>query len=153
MVDYRVTKYDPKHRNELGHYLLDEWTEFSDVGESVTLEDYERFESAYISAAEDIARSWDSSTFTISGLEDYHNNTELKDGQRIPLADLSSVLRSLLRCEFWCRFEAPAGFIHVGSDFYMYIGSLGIDEESIDRIRRRGLFIEKMTSPYHPEEC
>ena len=56
MHQFRVTKYDPAYRNELGHYRRDEWTSFSDVGceangSVVTLGEYERVELAYIDSA------------------------------------------------------------------------------------------------------
>ena len=70
MFEFRVTKYDPKKRNEAGHYLLAEWTCFSEVGDSVCLEEYERVEGAYLQSAIDFARVWSAEGFTISGLED-----------------------------------------------------------------------------------
>lgn len=153
MNEYRITKYDPIRRNSHGHYLHDEWTEFSDVGASVSLEDYERVENAYINAALNFASSWGSTEISVSGLEDYQNRCQFKDGQRIQLSDIPSILRSLLRCEFWCRLEASEGFLHVGRDFYMYAGSTQTSEELLTANHGSGLFIEKIISPYHNEEC
>ena len=46
----RITKYNPVFRNALGHYLKDEWTSSSDIGESfedkkLTLQEYLDVES------------------------------------------------------------------------------------------------------------
>lgn len=32
LTAFPVVKYDPTNRNENGHYLVDEWTDFSDIG-------------------------------------------------------------------------------------------------------------------------
>ena len=54
---WRVTKYDPRFRDEHGHYtLIEEWTSPSDIGETfdgneLTLDDYLRVEEAYIDSA------------------------------------------------------------------------------------------------------
>ena len=51
---YRVTKYNPKHRDKKqGNYLKDEWTSVSDIGEKfgeIILDEDEYFtvEKAYI---------------------------------------------------------------------------------------------------------
>ena len=153
MLEFRVTKYNPKNRNEAGSYLLDEWTCFSEVGESVSLEEYKKVEEAYLQSAIDFARIWSSGGFTISGLEDHNENTQLVEGQQMTANDLPCVLRSILRNEFWCRLESLDGFIHVGHDYYMYMGVPKIDRGIIATVYERGLFVEDVTSPYHPEKC
>lgn len=45
MMNYRISKYNPKYRDEHGIYTRDEWTSISDVGEyfngyEVTMEEY-----------------------------------------------------------------------------------------------------------------
>lgn len=55
MVSWRITKYDPKDRDQNGVFLKESWTSFSDVGKvvdgsKVTVEDYIRVEDAYIQA-------------------------------------------------------------------------------------------------------
>jgi len=153
MLEFRVTKYDPKNRNEAGHYLLDEWTCFSEVGGSVSLEEYEKVEGAYLASAIDFARMWSTEGFTISGLEDHHENTQLVEGQQMTADDVPSVLRSILRNEFWCRLENTDGFIHVGWDYYMYVGVPKVDRSIVTAAQARGLFVEEFISPYHPEKC
>ena len=153
MIEFRVTKYDPKNRNEAGHYLMDEWTCFSEVGDSVSLEEYERVEEAYLQSAIDFAGMWSTKIVTISGFEDHHENTQLVEGQQITTDDIPSVLRSILRNEFWCRLENTDGFIHIGWDYYMYIGVPHVDRSIITATHARGLFVEDCISPYHPEMC
>lgn len=74
MNQYRVTKYNPNKRNNLGHYQdQNEWTEFSDVGKSVSKEEYLSVEKSYIDSAIDFVASNDIKSLKIIELEDYHN--------------------------------------------------------------------------------
>ena len=154
MNEYRVTKYNPDNRNELGHYLdLSEWTEFSDVGKSVTLDEYEVIESAYINSALDLITNSKTVGLTIESLEDYQGSCEYKDEELVPFSKLPGVVRSLLRGEYWCKLVAKEGFIHIGYDYYMYVGSSISDADTISRVINRGLYVENFISPYHPEDC
>ena len=52
-MTYRITKFDPKKRNEEGHFLDNsEWTAISDIGKSeyrnVSYEEYDKTETAYV---------------------------------------------------------------------------------------------------------
>jgi hypothetical protein len=67
-------------------------------------------------------------------------------------ADWPIAFRSVLREEWWCRFESDAGFVHFGSDYYMYVGVRCPAVEAQAAAVKRGLFVEPFTSPYHPED-
>lgn len=59
MRHLRVTKYNPINRNEHGHYVVDEWTSVSDIGETfldipLTVDEYFRIESLYVDAVLEI---------------------------------------------------------------------------------------------------
>ena len=151
MFEFRVSKYDPRHRNEAGDYLLDEWTEFSEVGETVSMEVYEQVEDAYIQSAGDFALTWSSKRILIHGLECSRGTTSLSEGQLITMGDLPWVLRSILRSECWCRLEVADGFIHIGWDYYMYLGVSVVEPAIINATEKRGLFVEECRSPYHTE--
>lgn len=52
---FSITKYDPRFRNELGHYQKEDWTSVSDIGEIydnsvLTYEKYLQIEMQYIRA-------------------------------------------------------------------------------------------------------
>ena len=154
MNEYRITKYNPEKRNEQGHYLdREEWTEFSDVGKSVTLKEYELVEAAYISSALDLVSNSELSGLSIKSLEDHQNKCCYKEGDFIPLKDLDGVVRSLLRGEFWCMLESDSAFVHIGYDYYMYIGAKNAPSNEIARAKDRGLYVEEFVSPYHPQGC
>ena len=152
MKEYRITKYNPENRNNQGHYLdLDEWTEFSDVGGKISLDEYLKVEMAYISSALDLISESESLGLKVVSLEDYRNNCTYKEAEVVLIKDLASVIRSLLRGEYWCRLESKNAFVHIGWDYYMYIGVKALSLESITRATKRGLFVEQMASPYHPQ--
>jgi len=75
MWQFRITKYDPSKRNEMGHYMdRDEWTEYSDVGKSVSLSEYERIEKLYIDAALKLCSISEIEYLNMTYLEDYKGN-------------------------------------------------------------------------------
>lgn len=150
MNQYRITKYNPKNRNSQGHYFYpNEWTEFSDVGKSVSLEEYELIEDSYISSAIDIVSSSGSKGLVVRGLEKSQNNCAYSEGEFITINELSLVIQSILRGNFWCKLESDQAFIHIGYDFYMYVGSISICNNSIERTEAKGLYVETFESPYN----
>src|SRR5205823_2185895 len=64
------------------------------------------------------------------------------EGSVLGRIELGEVLRRVLREEIWCRFEALSGFVHVGYDYYMYIGVPQPCPESQRLARQLGLFVE-----------
>src|SRR5581483_7993875 len=44
------------------------------------------------------------------------------EGSVLSLGQVGEVIRGLLREEFWCRLEGTGEFVHVGWDYYMYVG-------------------------------
>jgi hypothetical protein len=156
MHEYRVTKYDPSHRDDSGAYLRDEWTSFADVGRSfggipLTLNEYERIEAAYVRAAEQYLAESSTGTLSVHQLEDTRRLAPafITEGASLPLEQVGGVLRGLLREEYWCRIQADSGaFIHVGWDYYMYIGVPYECPASQRAAEALGLFVEEFDSPY-----
>ena len=82
MWQFRITKYDPNKRNEQGHYLdKNEWTEYSDVGTSVSLSEYERVEKLYINAALELCSTAGAEYLYLTSLEDYNKNCSFIEKQ------------------------------------------------------------------------
>jgi hypothetical protein len=158
MFEYRITKYDPHKRDTEGRYLAEDWIRYSQVGHEIagrvlTIEEYLRIEAAYVKAAMNLLAECGVDALIIRGLE---NNTghrldsfELREGTRISGDSLSKALKGLLREEFWCKLEGEHGsYVHVGWDYYMYIGVPCEPSVSIEAARDDGLFIELFESPY-----
>ena len=157
VVEFRITKYDPAFRDETGAYTRDEWTAVGDIGRTfsgVELSEsaYQRVEDAYAATAIAFMRESGVASLTISGLE---NGARLplpfSEGALLNLRDAAAVLRQVLREEFWCRLEAEGGFIHLGYDYYMYIGVVRPCPEATALARQLGLFVEPFRSPYNDQ--
>ena len=154
MHEFRITKYDPKKRDTDGSYLdQEEWTCFSEVGGKLTLDEYEKVESAYINTAIDFISKSGIVSLRITGLEENMNESGFSENDEVWLSSLPKILSSILRDLFWCRLESERGFIHFGWDYYMYVGVSEISQSAFSSASDRGLFVEEFTSPYHPEEC
>ena len=154
MYQYRITKYDPSLRDRDGAYSVDEWTSHSDIGKSfggvhLTEDGYLRVEQAYLEAAAAFLSEARITELTVVGLENHgKTSTAPQDKSRIEAEDVVKVLRSLLREEFWCKLESPAAFIHVGYDYYMYIGTPVECARASVVAQDKGLFVEAFKSPY-----
>ena len=154
VIEFRVTKYDPTHRDPSGVYTRDEWTSVSDIGRAfngavLTEDEYRRIEDAYSATAIAFLREASVTALRVTGLE---NNAGVPlpfaEGSPLGVAELGEVIRQLLREEFWCRLEGAEAFVHVGWDFYMYVGVPDPCPEAEELARRSGLFVEPFRSPY-----
>ena len=158
MFEYRITKYNPKNRDTQGRYLVDEWTAYSDIGQEfggsvLTREEYLRVENTYVDAAIKLLDECGVSSLVIDSLENHlnyqSNYVALSDGQRLRDESLREGIRSLLRGDFWCRLQdGTRAFIHVGYDYYMYIGVPCPAQNSVRAVQSAGLFVEPFESPY-----
>ncbi|MFD0040974.1 S1 RNA-binding domain-containing protein [Streptomyces anulatus] len=159
---YRITKYDPAHRDERGHY----------TGAEDTVSDHGPVEEAYLAAIAAFTeaagidqleiREPQIGGFAHFGLEppvDGYGLADLfpagpagfHDGALVPIAVGLELVRSMLRDNgAWCRLEAGEAFtVHVGWDQYLYIGSNLPCETALARTRAFGLFPERIdASPY-----
>ncbi|MBB6096444.1 hypothetical protein HNQ60_005366 [Povalibacter uvarum] len=155
MQHYRVTKYDPARRDLTGAYLSDDWTAHSDIGQSfagvaLTEERYLAAENAYLESAVAFLKEAGVRELAVVGLENAgeHPNPP-RDGAAVSIERLPEVLRSLLREEYWCKLEGQSAFVHVGWDYYMYIGVLAPCPVAESVAQSRGLFVEQIIrSPY-----
>jgi hypothetical protein len=157
---YRVSRYDPALRDAGGAYLPSTWTSWSDIGRSfdgvVLLEpEYLRAEDGYLTSARRFMEESGVESLAMQGVENHSAFSEpgltIAEGASVAVErDLVRVIRLLLREHFWCRLEsaAPSAFVHVGYDFYMYIGVARPCPRAIARARSDGLFVEVFPSPY-----
>ena len=164
MNSWRISKYNPAFRNERGAYLKDEWTSVSDIGKSfdgevLTLEEYRRIESAYVSTALSFLSETGLEALTIKKLETYgilelrvgdlwgitFDPKLCREGMVISGDTLTDVCRLVLREVIWCNLESDNSFhINFGFDYYMYVSSSIRCEKSIAYGKQQGLFVEDM---------
>jgi len=154
VIEYRVTKYDPKFRDARGAYTRDDWSSVRDIGRTfgdavLTRREYQRVEDAYVSAALDFLREGGIGPLVVAGLENQAAHpTSLAEGTALGLDEAGEVVRRVLREEYWCRLEGEGAFIHLGWDYYMYIG---VPRPSVTARGSAGqlrLFVEEFRSPY-----
>ncbi|MER6432077.1 S1 RNA-binding domain-containing protein [Streptomyces sp900105245] len=159
---YRITKYNPAHRDERGHY----------TGAEDTVSDHGPVEEAYLAAVTSFTeaagvdhleiREPQIVGFARFGLQppvDGYGLADLfpaepagfHDGALVPIAVGLELVRAMLRDNgTWCRLESGEAFaVHVGWDQYLYIGSNKPCETALARTRALGLFPERLdASPY-----
>ena len=154
MYHYRVTKYDPERRSPDGKFLDEDWTSYSDVGSSfggLELDEgtYRRTESFYARSAREFLEESGCSELRIVALEN-HGDFQSSLNLQAPLSgnDIEQAVAEVLRELWWAKFEADNGYIHIGWDFYMYVGVATECPVSIARAKARGLYVEPYESPY-----
>jgi hypothetical protein len=165
---WRITKYNPKYRDESGAYKKDEWTSVYDMGKEFngrefTLDSYIESENSYVQAITIIMNGNNINFLVIDGLEKngYSNDIatsgidideyikSIKNDMTVHVKGIDLFARIVLREMIWCKLINDSKmFVHFGYDYYMYIGSCEKLEIEINLIRNIGLFVEEMDSPY-----
>jgi len=174
MFEYRITKYDQSKRNESGTYTgPNAWTSYSDVGDifdgkELLLEECLRVESAYIETAIKLfeysglpylrltrtkVHEWEQKRIREEGYPFYDPAFELIDVTEDAIIcpkDMRTILQMIFRGFVEASLEWQDKFyIHIGWDFYMYVGTNKTDEVIHDAIHAKGLYIDKNhPSPY-----
>lgn len=171
MNSWRVTKYNPKYRDNNGFYTRanQEWYLYSQIGEiyngtKFTYSEYKKVEDAYVNAILYFMRDTGLNTLQIVGLsknkkleKTKHNSQKmiqvikpLKEQSIVNMNDIKYITRWNLRDDslFGCHFQSQDMFIHFGWDYYMYIGSTKECKDAIAKTEALGLFVEPMESPY-----
>lgn len=176
MYEFRVTKYNPKFRDNDGIFLKDEWTCPSEVncnfdGKRFTKEEYLNIEAQYINAILafmefnklDHLRIVDLEVENLKKdlrkrsnrgmIESEFKKIKLYEDKSLNIKDLKIVLKMILRNFIWCRLEIHNRFFaYFGWDFYMYVGCVNCYNNTVNRIENNGLFVEDFKSPYYPDE-
>ena len=158
MFQYRVTKYNPTFRDVSGVYTRNEWTAFCDIGKSfneviLTNAEYQRVESAYVSTVVAFLQESNVLSLVVCGLENYGGIVlGFSDGSSLSLKQIEVTLPRILREEFWCKLKASQSFVHVGYDYYMYLGVPVVCPKAEQLAASLGLFVELFQSPYNDVE-
>jgi len=141
-MKYRITKYNPKHRNSDGVYLLDEWTSYSDVGQIFNgkvfeIQEYLKVEEKYIEAIKALFNFFKINRFVIEGIE--KNNEEndfnetdkaflfptyqkIQEDEIVSATELENTVKLILREYMWGKIilEDVGVGVSFGYDYYMY---------------------------------
>ncbi|MBD3652479.1 hypothetical protein [Kangiella sp.] len=177
MRDYRITKYNPKNRNESGHYLIDEWTEPEQIGKSfngvkASKSDYFATEEKYVLSIIEVLKSLSISHLRVVDLdnnytewllsqrekawlrEDVFSEIEVFEDKSVGLSEIETIIRMNLRHFLSCRLEINNKFgLRFGFDFYMYVLCHELPAEVQDKIHQIGLFVEEIEPMYLMDRC
>jgi small subunit ribosomal protein S1 len=64
-----------------------------------------------------------------------------REGQELDAAEAVEAVRQMLREEGWCRLcDGDRFYVHVGYDYYLYVGTSGPCDNSVRLTEARGLF-------------
>jgi hypothetical protein len=154
MQSYRISKYNPEKRDASGFFTGEEWTSFSDVdslieGKVLTLAKYEEVESAYVGIAQGFLLEAGVTVLYAVGVENSAKDPEAPmEGAAVKTNSIGPVLTAMLRERFWCKLENANAFLHIGWDYYMYIGVARHCPIAASRATEVGLFVEMVDSPY-----
>lgn len=171
-MNLQITKYNPLNRDDSGKYLLDEWTEFSDIGKTYnsrlfTYEEYCQTEEKYIKALEILTSWFEFESFYIIGLnkfsEKFNENNgkddpsdydsdlielynSLNDGSKLNSNRIGDVTKLILRNKIWGQiiFLHPAVRIRFSYDYYMTCDVEIESNELIKEIETSELFVERI---------
>ncbi|WP_343338335.1 hypothetical protein [Terrisporobacter petrolearius] len=169
MMKYRISKYNPKYRDENGIYTRDEWTSISDIGEyfngyEVTMKEYSDIENRYVEAIDIILEYFKIKYLYIMELENEENIVNdidddfcqndidmidfIKEGQELNIKEIKYVIRLTLRERFWCGLYSKTTHIIIkpGYDFYINIISPELPQYIINRINELGIYLEKINN-------
>jgi hypothetical protein len=156
MKQYRVTKYNPMYRGPDGAYTRSEWTSYNDIGKSISEEKYLEVENSYIESALKFLEEQNISELEIEYLENIKNHKEpgimLSEGESLNYEAITKVLKGILREKYWAKLAFKNAFIHLGWDYYMYIGVPNEARTAKEFATSRGLFVEEFQSPYYENE-
>lgn len=143
---YRITKYNPKFRDNVGKYKNSDWTFISD---NVPMEDYLKYENKYAKTVIDCVSLCGVKKLIVTPIG--HENSQFKLSRtklEINSKDwgsIDTIVRLVLREKFWAKINSTKSFyVHFGWDYYMYIG--GSFKLKMNKIN--GLYIEEFKSPY-----
>jgi hypothetical protein len=170
MVTYRISKYDPAKRDELGHYTdLNEWTSISDIlngaDKQATFARYEQEEDAYVAAVAAVMLEKEIEYLQVNGLElfttaedfeDYKKNGRLQNmdvdfekdlkalqnGLQLSFPQLDKVIRLILRETVWMQLIHQNLEVSFGYDYYMYIKGSVLLPDTLQQIEQLGLYAE-----------
>lgn len=144
----RITKYNPANRNSKGHYLVDEWLDYSCIGDTYnghifTYEEYESVEGKYLSVIKTAFEHSGARELNVDCLERYEADPPCSDeveqllqrGYLFTSEEVVAVSQAILRLFFWAELNSyHKNFsITFRYDYYMFITT--DDEHLIEIIK------------------
>ena len=146
-----IVKYKPEGYTKDGVYTLDEWTDYSCIGNTfsghlLSREEYLQVENNYVQCVKDILRIADCYYVTIGWLWRKNiklNNRVLHSGSRLRIQDIDNIIKGNLRGSIeWILVNLSKKVqIDFGWDYYMHV-ICPISKSKLNKIvRAHGLYL------------
>ncbi|MEO7174621.1 MAG: hypothetical protein ABIV51_02280 [Saprospiraceae bacterium] len=141
---FRVVKYNPKFRNDQGHYMKNEWSDFSDIGSEfdgqiLTFEEYLMVENLYVQAVEYLFKANNCTKVQITSRHFFTEDLpRVRDPELIEFYDkllhkrtvsvyeamltTKLVLRGALSCQLQCKNNRHIA-VRFSYEYYMYFNT------------------------------
>ena len=160
MYSWRVTKYNPLHRDDNGSYKIkDEWTSYSDIGSKVSEEEYLETEDKYINAVLSFMNEMNIDKLYLKDLELHSDGVVEQNassfmltmwlGKGVSKREIKELIKLTLRESIWCSLSYKKQFsVHFGYDYYMYIGAANDCPKASKKVITSGLFLEEFSLKY-----
>jgi hypothetical protein len=152
---FRVTKYDPALRDAAGSYTGDDWTMFEQIGKSfggtpLTLPTYLDVEARHLITLASFLEATGTQRVIADHVENAGGSFRVVEGQALSRVEAIEAVRQMLREEGWCRLiDGDRFYIHVGRDYYVYVGTEADCPDSVALAVKNGLFVDRdFASPY-----
>lgn len=152
---YRLTKYDPAMRDDRGAFTGDDWTMFGQIGETfdglrLTFPTYLEVEGRHLVVLASFMDESHISSVTAEGVENAAGTFRVNEGAELSPVEAIEAVRQMLREEGWCRLvDDDRFYLHVGWDYYLYVGTDTPCARSVALAHEKGLFVdENFPSPY-----
>lgn len=149
LYSYRVTKY---FQSDMNNNLIsdkNEWTSFSDVGVSVTMENYVKIEKSYLEVISSLCSYLKVDKLQVFDLECFDDLSLIADGQLLTIEEATVLASRVLREEIWCKLISSSIEFHFGYDFYMYVVSNVDLSQFLSKINCNEILnIHEYMSPY-----
>jgi hypothetical protein len=159
LFHYRLTKYDPAFRDESGAYTGDDWTMASQIGETfggarLTLPAYLEVEARHLVVLASFMEESETLSVCAQGVENAHGSFRVSEGAELSPFEAIEAVRQMLRDEGWCRLvDDDRFYLHVGWDYYLYVGTDTPCARSVALAGESGLFVDReFPSPYLEED-
>ena len=119
-------------------------------GRRLTLADYLDVEAKHLTVLAPFLEEAGIEFLHAHDVEIWADRMIVGEGQRLSLFEAIKVVRAMLRKLGWCRLKAGDSFyVHVGYDYYVYVGSHDPSETTVHLAQRLGLFVDRdFPSPY-----
>ncbi len=100
MLNWRISKYNPKFRNEKSEYKKDEWTSCYDIGKvynekEFSVKDYMAVENSYINVLLSFLDITNTTVLIVKNLEKYNDNININGSSLIYTEEMIKLFESI----------------------------------------------------------